>query len=582
MADASKTAARAYETHTFPADDGIALTYRHWPAMRPSGKAMMLFHRGHEHSLRWQETVDALGLDDVDVFAWDARGHGDSPGERGGARDMALVIHDANDWARHLQTQHGVALDATIVVAHSVGAVIAAGWVHDYGPPVRGLVLATPAFAVKLYVPLAVPALRLKQKLLGPGVVKSYVKSRVLTHDPEQQRAYDADPKIFKQIAVNVLLGLKDTADRLIADAGAITAPTLLLSAGKDWVVRRDAQDAFFQRLGSTVKQREVFPDMYHAIFHESRRAAVVDRVRAFVEQCFARPARGAHLLDADQGGYTRAEYDTLRTPDSLRWKLMRGSMRTVGRLSEGIRIGWRDGFDSGVMLDHVYRDRAAGTTPIGRLIDRNYLDAVGWRGIRVRGENLKSLLARTIREQHARGMHVHVLDVAAGPGRYVLETIKTLPAEVDARATLRDYKSANLDAARALAGQLGLTDRVTIAAGDAFDRASLASVNPRPTIAIVSGLFELFPENAPLHETLAGLFDALEPGGALLYTCQPWHPQVELIARTLTNREGRPWIMRRRTQEEMDQLARHAGFRKLDQRIDDWGIFSVALAERP
>jgi SAM-dependent methyltransferase len=260
----------------------------------------------------------------------------------------------------------------------------------------------------------------------------------------------------------------------------------------------------------------------------------------------------------------------------------MRAGMRTVGRLSEGVRIGIRDGFDSGVMLDHVYRDKPSGLTPIGRAIDRNYLNAIGWRGIRVRGDNLKAMLDKLIREQHGRGLSVHVVDVAAGPGRYVLEVLKALPPEIHATATLRDYKTANLDAARKLAAELGLSERVTIVAGDAFDRAGLAMVEPKPTIGIVSGLFELFPENAPLRQTLGGLFDAIVPGGALLYTCQPWHPQVELIARTLTNREGQPWIMRRRTQEEMDQLARAAGFKKRDQRIDDWGIFSVALAERP
>ena len=116
---------------------------------------------------------------------------------------------------------------------------------------------------------------------------------------------------------------------------------------------------------------------------------------------------------------------------------------------------------------------------------------------------------------------------------------------------------------------------------GDAFDRASLAATDPRPTIAIVSGLYELFPENEPLRRSLAGLADALEEGSTLLYTNQPWHPQVEMIARTLTNREGQPWIMRRRTQEEIDDLVRLAGFEKQAQDLDEWGIFTVSEARR-
>ena len=38
---------------------------------------------------------------------------------------------------------------------------------------------------------------------------------------------------------------------------------------------------------------------------------------------------------------------------------------------------------------------------------------------------------------------------------------------------------------------------------------------------------------------------------------------------------------MRRRTQAEMDQLVEGAGFRKLDQLTDEWGIFTVSLAQR-
>jgi len=121
----------------------------------------------------------------------------------------------------------------------------------------------------------------------------------------------------------------------------------------------------------------------------------------------------------------------------------------------------------------------------------------------------------------------------------------------------------------------------VTIMPGDAFDRAALAAITPRPTIAIVSGLYELFPDNAPVLRSLCGLADAVEPGGYLIYTNQPWHPQVEFIARVLVNREGQPWIMRRRTQGEMDELVRTAGFTKIAQETDTWGIFTVSVAQR-
>src|SRR6266550_9197412 len=92
--------------HTVMLRDGTELFYRAWLPQQPTTKALLLFHRGHEHSARWQETVAALGLDDIAVFAWDQRGHGRSPGERGSAPDLATVIRDADEWVRHLLATH--------------------------------------------------------------------------------------------------------------------------------------------------------------------------------------------------------------------------------------------------------------------------------------------------------------------------------------------------------------------------------------------------------------------------------------------------------------------------------------------
>lgn len=565
--------------HTFRSFDGTDLFYRAWLPPEPK-RAVLLFHRGHEHSGRWEETVRLLDLpEDFAVFAWDQRGHGRSPGERGYADSLSVITQDADAFARHVAKSHGVPTSETVIVSHSVGAVVAAAWVHDFAPPVRGMVLATPAFKVRLYVPAAIPALRLKQKALGDGVVKSYVKSNLLTHDTLQAIAYDADPLIFRQIAVRMLLDLNDTAKRLIADAAAITTPTLLISAGKDWVVNASAAWKFYEKLGTSVKQKEVFPQMRHAVFHEIGREQLVSRVKQFVLECFDLPSRDEQILRADRGSASRTEFDRLRGPGAPHWKATKFFLGTAGRLSRGVALGWQTGFDSGVTLDYVYANQKQGNTPLGRLIDHNYLESIGWRGIRVRRQHLEALLKKVIASLHSGGRPVHIVDVAAGPGRYVLETLKSMPS-IPATALLRDYQTVNVEAARRLIAELNLPN-AKAEPGDAFDRAGLAALSPKPTIAIVSGLLELFPDNAPARTCFAGLADAIEPGGYLLYTNQPWHPQVEFIARVLTNREGNPWIMRRRSQEEMDTLVKAAGFEKVEQKIDQWGIFTVSLARR-
>jgi alpha-beta hydrolase superfamily lysophospholipase len=565
--------------HRLTSWDGVELFYRAWIPAKATNKVLLLFHRGHEHSGRWQETVDSLGLDDVAIFAWDARGHGRSPGQRGAANNFADVVKDVDAFVRHVSRQHGIALENMILLAHSLASISVTAWVHDYAPPVRAMILATAAFHVKLYLPFAIPVLRLKQKVFGPGYVKSYVKAKMLTRDREQAARYDADPLIFRQIAINVLVDLHDTAKRLLADAGAIHTPALMLSAGKDWVVRLNAQRKFFNGLSSPVKQMHIFPGARHAIFHETNRREVIERVREFVRERFVHAPLVPSLLEADRSGHTCEEYERLKLPRSVKFAVARAGLKTAGRLSDGVDLGWRYGFDSGLSLDYVYKNQPHGAMGLGRLIDKSYLNSIGWRGIRQRKANLEKALKHVIDKTGKNGSRVHILDIAAGPGRYVLETVQKCP-DASISVTLRDYKQENVDAARVLAHEFGLAD-VNVQRGDAFDRASLKSIEPRATIGIVSGLYELFPSNGAVLESLGGLAEAIEPGGHLIYTNQPWHPQVEFIARVLRNREGRPWIMRRRTTAEMDQLVRASGFEKIDMEVDQWGMFTVSIARR-
>ena len=301
--------------------------------------------------------------------------------------------------------------------------------------------------------------------------------------------------------------------------------------------------------------------------------------MRAFISERFAEQSAAPSLLDADKFGYTWEEYERLKLRGGPQFAVVRAGMKTGGRLSKGIALGWRSGFDSGLSLDYVYENKPQGSTPLGRFIDQGYLNSIGWRGIRQRKKNLEKLLRNVIEETHAKGRGVRILDIAAGGGRYLLETIRAV-SEIPMTAMLRDYKQENVDAARRLAADLGLTN-VTIVPGDAFDRTSLGAIDPRPTIGIVSGLYELFPSNAAVLNSLRGLADAIEPGDHLIYTNQPWHPQVEFIARVLRNREGEPWIMRRRTTAEMDELVRTAGFEKMKMEVDEWGIFTVTVARR-
>lgn len=567
----------------FRTRDGAKLFYRAWLPAAKAERAIVLFHRGHEHSGRWQDLVDEIGLDDFAFFGWDARGHGRSPGERGAAESCGQLVRDADEFVKHISREHGIATENIVVLAHSVGAVLASTWVHDYAPPIRALVLGSPALRVRLYVPFAIPALRLLMRIRPKSFVTSYVKGKLLTRDARRREAYDKDPLITQAIAVNILVGLYDTATRLMADAAAITVPTMMLTSGADWVVKQPAQRKFFEALGANAKEMHVFAGFLHDTFGEKDRHLPIAEARRFILDSFAEGAgRGRAVPEIhDSAGFEALSKPLpLLSAKRLNFAVTSLLMKTVGRLGEGIRLGRREGFDSGAMLDYVYRNEARGVTPIGRAIDRLFLDSPGWRGIRVRKHNMEAAIGGAMRRLTGEGRPVRILDIATGHGRYVLDSIAANP-EIEVSALLRDWSEENIEAGCLLAARRG-AGGVRFETGDAFDADSIAAASPRPTLAIVSGLYELYPDNALIRASLSGLARAVEPGGYLIYTNQPWHPQQELIARVLTShRGGKAWVMRCRSQGEMDALVGEAGFDKIETEVDAAGIFSVSVARK-
>ena len=578
----------------FPTDDGLSLAYKSWSASpepadpiqpAPLPRALVLLHRGHEHADRWDSVVPSLVTPGVSIFAWDARGHGRSPGRRGHAPGFMQHVRDLDAFFRHLARAQGILPEHTVLVAHSVGAVIAATWAHDFAPRLAGLVLATPAFDVNLVVPGALTGIRLLRNIRPDATIKSYVRGDWLTRDSSAAATYDADAAISKDISARILTELFDASSRVIDDAAVIDRPLLLLSADADRVVKPGAIHRFHANYGGEIKIHHHLPDARHGIFHDLCRDEVCGLIKNFATRCFTQP-NPPPCLGADLAHpATTREHDRLRAPASparaLGFALQRAALGSVGRLSRGVRLGHATGFDSGESLDYVYENRARGALGVGRLIDRAYLDAIGWRGIRQRRARLDQALRHGLAEVRSQNLPPRILDVAGGAGRYLLDLLADPTTDADLGVLCRDWSESALAAGRAAAVARGLDRRITHERGDAFDEDSLASINPAPSVAVVSGLYELFPDNAPLLRSLRGLARALPPSGLLIYTDQPWHPQVEMIARTLTNRDGRPWIMRRRPQGEMDALVTAAGFVKERQWIDDFGIFTVSLARR-
>jgi SAM-dependent methyltransferase len=247
----------------------------------------------------------------------------------------------------------------------------------------------------------------------------------------------------------------------------------------------------------------------------------------------------------------------------------MRILMRTGGRLSDGIRLGYREGFNSGTMVDYVYANKAHGITPLGTYVDRLMLDHPVWRGVRARRELLIGQLRAVIEERPGQ----RLLDVAAGPGSYLFELPKGAA----------EYYAADIDAderARGLARTAAEgRDDIRFVAADAFDPTTWPQ--PRFDILVASGFFDLLVDIADVRRLLAAGAAGTEPGAHWVLSVMEGHTDLKLLHDVLVDWDRKPWTAVTRSAEEVISEAEPIGWRAVMVEREPLNLFGVVTLER-
>ncbi|WP_130891213.1 bifunctional alpha/beta hydrolase/class I SAM-dependent methyltransferase [Fusobacterium ulcerans] len=562
------------EMNYFKSFDNADIFYRSWNFDK-SKKTLVVIHRGHEHSERLNDFASNEKFKKYNIFSYDLRGHGCTK-EKSSPVFMDYV-RDLNSFVSFIKKEYKISEKDIFVVANSIGGVILTAWVHDYAPEIAGMALLAPAFEIKLYVPLAKESIIFLTKLNKNAKIPSYVKSRVLTHDENEQKKYDSDRLITKDINARLLVDLLDAGKRLADDSAAIEIPTIIFSAGKDYVVKNNSQKKFYLELGTELKEFIYLKDFYHGIMFEEKREEVYKKIDDFIIKSYSLKKEGINILPEK---FSQKEYETILlkmipVKEKISFGIQKFLLNKLGWLSKGMSVGLEHGFDSGPSLDYIYKNQAAGKFGVGKFMDRCYLNEIGWRGIRERKKNLLELVRERITSSAKN--NVKILDIAGGVGNYLFDIKRDFP---DVEIIINEFKKENIAAGEKVIEE-NKWENIRFTNLDCFDFETYKKLEFTPDIIIISGIFELFNENELINRAVKGASEILEKNGCIIYTGQPWHPQLHKIAFVLNNHREGSWIMRRRSQKELDNIFRYNGLEKRKMLIDNFGIFTVSLGEK-
>jgi acylglycerol lipase len=244
--------------------DGTSLLLRHWRVT--SGEpwaAILLVHGLAEHCGRYEHVGSQLARAGIDAHAFDLRGFGGSGGPRASV-DRWSQLHD--DLEARLVGVRSIAPSRPLVLyGHSLGGLIALGYVLDGRARPDLLVLSAPGLAVN--VPRWQRVLASTLRRVAPGLlVANQLGADRLSSDPRVRAAYVADPLNQHKTTVRFGHAAFEEQRRVTAALDRLAIPTLVVHGALDDVVPPAASALLEGRPGVT---RRVYPDRLHELHNE-------------------------------------------------------------------------------------------------------------------------------------------------------------------------------------------------------------------------------------------------------------------------------------------------------------------------
>ncbi len=579
----SFTMLRTEHNKLFIGRNGNKINYQHWPSEQrndaSSTSVIIFFHSKKEMSQIVLNLIEKLNLPSYHFFSLEIDQHDLMENKPSNTPCISRFVEDIHYFIEHLKLHYSFQEQNMAVLAGGAHAVIMASWITDYVPNIRAVVLLAPLFYFKTH----------HKALLLAKEIAYQINKRSITKFIKHSMPTDLgiiDHFIEQHYSQRFLYDLFYTGKRILRNAFSWFVPTQLFLSTNEHFFHMPSQIEFYTQIATHKKVLDILPSYPYPASSTQQNDDVINRIRYFLVDCFNQMTITPSLFDSYKQGPTKAEYDRLNRPepDFLKrcyWSVNRFALKHIGKYATGIRIGLETGFDSGASMDHIYKNQASGSHYLGKMLDRYYLNNPGLHCTRLREKNVESVIIETINRLSQEHKSIRILDVAAGHGLYIFNSIKSIDYPIE-HILMRDYVASNVENGNQRLKKEKLDNIAIFEQGDAFSADDLALLPKDRTLTIVSGLYELFSDNRMVLISLKGIANATELGGYIIYTTKLWNPELEYMARVLpSHNQGKPWLLRRRTQLEIDQLVTSVGFKKITQRIDPWGIFSVSLAQK-
>ena len=271
-------------TATITVADGVELFRRSWPL--PNAKANILIVHGYaEHCDRYEDAARRFNERGYGVYAYDHRGHGNSPGKLGQIPSFDALIDDLKLVVDAVRGEVNPAAPL-FIWGHSMGGLVSTAFILRNQPDCTGIILTGPGVKSDENVSPFLKAIAGFLARFLPFLPVHTLDPTGVSRDQAEVDKYISDPRVYHgKILARTGHQLMKTIDFVEANFADFDLPVYILHGTKDRLVHYRAGEDMYAKIASTDKKLNLWEDAYHELHNDTIRDDFYAEILAWMDE---------------------------------------------------------------------------------------------------------------------------------------------------------------------------------------------------------------------------------------------------------------------------------------------------------
>jgi alpha-beta hydrolase superfamily lysophospholipase len=270
----------------------LELYYQSWHPKAPARAAIAIVPGLGEHSGRCRNIGNHLVPRGYAIYAFDLRGNGRSPGQRGYVKEWKEFREDVASFLALIRDREPHT--PIFLFGESLGGVIALDYCLSRPPGLSGLICAAPALG-EVGVPRFLWMLaRVLNRVLPRFSLPTGLDDSNLSRDPEVVKAFQQDSLTHSRGTARLAMEFRRAVEWIHAHADGLELPLLIVHGTADRIASAEGSREFIRKVKFPDKDLREYEGGYHELYND----IIKDKVLADTEQWLER--RLCHLHGAE------------------------------------------------------------------------------------------------------------------------------------------------------------------------------------------------------------------------------------------------------------------------------------------